>query len=37
MAGKTGIEPAYSNYSFNVRLEGGGDTFPLKIVYFVFF
>ena len=26
--GETGLEPAYSNYWFNVRLEGGSDTHP---------
>lgn len=26
MAPRTGFEPAYSNYSFNDRLEGGTDT-----------
>lgn len=26
MEPQTGIEPAYSNYAVNDRLEGGGDT-----------
>ena len=33
LAGKTGLEPAYSNYSINAELEAPWDTCPLKALY----
>jgi hypothetical protein len=32
LAGKTGLEPAYSIYAFNDRIGAGCDTSPLRIL-----
>lgn len=36
IAGAAGIEPTYSNYAFNDRVETGGDTPPLCPLSFIY-